>query len=263
MQTTPVILESNDKNNDQDSLKNKPELVISTTTTTKEPILTKHNYENNALDDVDKRTEETEDEIKIIEEVNIESSHVNLRDMIKDRSKIEIDVKKRIRSMNDNGNNKIKNQRVEDKDPMIEETSTTTSKNDSIKNETVKITKAGHKIKLIREDEIQDNQFEMENTLKPMPKYVMTRRVGGATYPTGNAWEWVQRVMPPIVINGNEDITSKEGFVLLASMQFIFKNVHLISWQKKERDDFISTSFSHFFWTVLMKKFKPETHKIH
>ena len=164
--------------------KNKPQIVVSTTT--EEPTITKLNNkeEVDALDDLEKRNEETENDNKIIEEVNIEVSQVNLRDMIKDRTKI--DVKKQIRSMNNNNNNKS-NQKVSNKDPVLDRPFSTTLKDGTIKNETVKITKAGHNIKLVHEHEIQDNPLEMENTLKPMPKYVMTRRIGGATYPSGNA----------------------------------------------------------------------------
>ena len=184
MQTTPTILKSNDKKNHVELSKNKPELVISTTT--KEPTITKlsNKEEEDALDDMEKRNEETEDENKIIEEVNIEVSQVNLRDMIKDMTKI--DAKKQIRSMKKNNNNKS-NQKVSNKDPVLDSPFSTTPEDGTIKNETVKVTKAGHKIKLVHEHEIQDNPLEMVNTLKPMPKYVMTRRIGGATYPTGNA----------------------------------------------------------------------------
>ena len=185
VQTTPVTLESNNKMNDVDLRKNQAELMVSTIT--KEPTIMKPtNKEKDALNDVDKRTQETKDEIKIIDEVHIEPSHVNLRDMIKDRTKI--DVKKRIRSMDSSNDNKNKNnQRLQSKDPEDEKPSTTGTKNDTIRNETVKVTKAGHKIKLIHEEEIQDNPLNTENTLKPMPQYVMTRRIGAATYPTGNA----------------------------------------------------------------------------
>ena len=169
--------------NDMDLTKNKAELVISTTT--REPITTKHKKDD-ALNDVYKRTEETKDEIKNIDEVHIESPHVTLRNMIKGRTKI--DAKKRIRSIDNKDDNKNKNnQMFKSRDPVDEKSSTTTTKNDTIRNETVKVTKAGHKIKLIHDEEIQDNPLDTENTLKPMPKYVMTRRIGAATYPTGNA----------------------------------------------------------------------------
>ena len=183
MQTTPTILKSNDKKNNVELLKNIPELVISTTT--KEPTITKLNNkeEVDALDDLENRNEETENKNKIIEEVNILSSDVNLRDMIKDRT--NIDAKKQIRSMKKNNNNKS-NQKVSNKDPVLDSPFSATPMDGTIKNETVKVIKAGHKIKLVHENEIQDNPLELENTLKPMPKYVMTRRIGGATYPTGN-----------------------------------------------------------------------------
>ena len=192
MQTTPTILKSNDKRNHVEFSNNKPELV--TSTTTKEPTITKLNNkeEVDALDDLEKRNEETEDEIKIIEEVNIESSDVTLRDMIKDRTKI--DAKKQIRSMNNDDNKS--NQKVSNKDPVLDRPFSTTPMDGTIKNETVKVTKAGHKIKLVHENEIQDNPLDLENILNPMPKYFMTRRIGGATYPTGNVWEWVPQVKP-------------------------------------------------------------------
>ena len=182
MQTTPTVLKRNDKKNDVVLAKKKPQLVISTTT--KEPDITElsNKEEEDALDDMEKRNEETEDEIKIIEEVNIESSDVTLRDMIRDRTKI--DVKKQIRSINNNNNKS--NQKANNKDPVLNRPFSTTPKNGTMKNETVKITKAGHKIKLVHENEIQDNPLDVEDRLKPMPNYLMTRRIGVATYPTGN-----------------------------------------------------------------------------
>ena len=183
MQTTPTILKSNDKKNHIEISKNEPELV--TSITTKEPTITKlsNKEEEDALDDVEKRNEVTEDENKIIEEVNFEVSQVNLRDMIKDRTKI--DANKQIRSMNNNNNNK-NDHKANNGDSLLDRPFSTTPKNGTVKNETVKVTKAGHKIKLVHEHKIQDNPLDVEDALKPMPKYVMTRRIGGATYPTGN-----------------------------------------------------------------------------
>ena len=119
-------------------------------------------------------------EIKIVEEVDIESSHQSLHDMIEEGARTETSTRQ---SQQNNA----------EKDSH----GTLSSSPKDIAKEN--ITNTGPKIKLIHVKDTQDNPSEMQSTLKPMSKYVRMRRIGSASYPKGN----LQKVKHPIFTKTN------------------------------------------------------------